>query len=190
MKANILILVIIAASAYFVTSHFAQKDTPSITQVPNESAIAKEINDADTMPQFTITDIKGKTHNTKDFKGKIIILNFWASWCAPCIKEFPNLIKAAENYPDDLIFLALSSDLDEKAINNFITKMEAQQSLSFNAKNIIIALDENQAVTAKKFQTFKLPETYIIDREQRIQNKLIGADWNYETLTKIIDNIR
>ena len=56
--------------------------------------------------------------------------------------------------------------------------------------NILIALDENQDITAKKFSTFKLPETLIIDQNQNLRHKLIGADWQLEDLNTIIEGLK
>jgi len=189
MKANIAILITIATLTYFATLHFSGTAKPTINKVPDKDSINKAVNSADEMPDFTFTDINGNSRSASDYKGKIIILNFWASWCAPCIKEFPNLLNAADQHKDKAILIALSSDLNKEAIQKFITKMEKTQALNFKADNVLIALDENQAITSGKFQTFKLPETLIIDRDFKIRHKLIGADWTREDLDKIIKEI-
>ncbi|MGH1397840.1 MAG: TlpA family protein disulfide reductase [Alphaproteobacteria bacterium] len=180
MKTNIIIAAIITALAYGLTLYLGQT-TPTITSVPTGEDSQKTNK---TVPAFTFTDINGKPHNITDFKGKKIILNFWASWCAPCIKEFPALITAAHNAPDDTILIALSSDLDEAAIHTFINKMKATQNSAFTAPNILIALDKDQAITGGLFQTYKLPETILIDANQTMRHKFIGANWTLEDLEK------
>jgi len=181
MKTNIIIIALIAALAYGLTLYFGQTHPPStaVKTVPT----GEHLKSTDQLVStFQFTDIKGKTHSITDFKGKKIILNFWASWCTPCIKEFPMLLAAAENAPEEVILIALSSDLNEDAITNFITKMESQKGMNFDAPNILIALDENQAITSGIFQTFKLPETILIDRNQIMRHKFIGANWTLEDL--------
>ncbi len=190
MKINILVLAIIAVGTYFVTIHFSEKTTPIVNQVPDKKSVTKTIQDTQKIPDFTFMDIKGKTYQAYDFQGKIIILNFWASWCAPCIKEFPNLLDIVNTNKDDVVLIALSSDLDETAIHKFIQKMQINKNFNFDASNIFIALDENQAITAKKFQTFKLPETIIIDQNLNMRHKLIGANWELGDLEKIIEELK
>ena len=190
MKTNIAILLIVGFLTYALTLYLSENNMrPAINEVPDSSSIKKEMK-GDKIPDFTLTDINGKTHTASNYKGEIIILNFWASWCAPCIKEFPNLLAATEQHKDDVILIALSSDLDEAAIHKFIAKMKASRNLDFEAPNILIALDENQAITAQKFSTFKLPETLIIDRNLNLRHKLIGADWALEDLNTIIEKLK
>ncbi len=131
-------------------------------------------------PGFSFTALDGKAHDLKDFKNKVVILNFWASWCAPCVKEFPRLIAAAKNNPN-VVLLALSSDMNEQAVKKFLKK----QNFSWKSPNIHIALDKND-VSGKLYKTFQLPETYIISPDQKIRAKLVGAEWNNETLARHI----
>ena len=190
MKTNIAILLIVGILTYALTLYLSENNIrPTINQAPYKNAIQKEMK-GDQIPDFTYTDINGETHTASNYKNKIIILNFWASCCAPCIKEFPHLLNAADQHKDDIILIALSSDLEEAAINKLITKMKATENLNFDAPNIFIALDENQNITAKKFSTFKLPETLIIDQNFNLRHKLIGANWTLEDLNTIIEGLK
>ena len=194
MKTNIAILLIVAIATYATTLYLSEDSVkPTVNDVPDRSAINEPVQNAEKIPEFTFTDIKGKTRNIRDLEGKIIVLNFWASWCAPCVKEFPNLLTIAENNRDNVVLLALSSDFNENDITKFITKMKNMdgfENLSFDAPNIHLALDKDQAITAKKFSTFKLPETLIIDQNQNLRHKLIGADWNEKDLQSIIESLQ
>lgn len=194
MKTNIAILLIVAIATYATTLYLSEDSVkPTVNDVPDRSAINEPVQNAEKIPEFIFTDIKGKTLNIRDLEGKIIVLNFWASWCAPCVKEFPNLLTIAENNRDNVVLLALSSDFNENDITKFITKMKNMdgfENLSFDAPNIHLALDKNQAITAKKFSTFKLPETLIIDQNQNLRHKLIGADWNEKDLQSIIESLQ
>src|SRR5690606_40246033 len=78
-------------------------------------------------PEFTSYDIDGNKINLNDYKGRYVLINFWATWCAPCIAEMPAIIKIRELYPDDrLTIISVSSDEDyakfKKAIKKY--KME------------------------------------------------------------------
>lgn len=177
MRLNLLIALAVALATYALTLYFNNR-TPQITQAPIsvEAPTTGEIT-----PEFSFTDVNGRVHSIRDFEGKKIILNFWASWCPPCIKEFPLLLKAAAENKEDTIFIALSSDHEPEAFNRFIDKLEIKR-----ADNIFIALDEQTKITGGLFQTFRLPETILIDKKQRMRSKLIGADWTYEQLASLL----
>lgn len=185
MKTNIAILIIIALATYGLTLYFGQTE---IKTVPIKTKTTPLLNEQ--IPSFSFTTLDGKTHAIENFKDKIIILNFWASWCAPCVKEFPLLLNAAHENKNDLVLIALSSDIDENAIHNFIKKMKTKHDLKFNADNIFIAFDENQAITADIFGTFKLPETILIAPNQTMRHKFIGANWTKKDLQDWLEKLR
>ncbi len=141
-------------------------------------------------PDFSFTDIKNISHSISNFKEKIIILNFWATWCAPCIKEFPQLLEIAHSDPENIVLIALSSDMNEDAIKKFLNKLKKQKGITWQSPNVLIALDKNQHITQKLFQTYRLPETYIIDKQQNLHTKIIGANWKKPEIYKIIESIK
>lgn len=178
---NFIVLACIALSAYGLTL-FLDSRQPKIIVQP-EAPVETVINSA-TLPDFEFRTPNGNTHKSTDFNGKVVILNFWASWCAPCIKEFPHFIKATQNFTDDVVFIGLSSDIDEAAMLRFLEKIDADAT----AKNMFIALD-SENLTQKIFQTYRLPETILIDRHQIMRTKIIGADWTYEDLEKQLKDL-
>ena len=178
---NAIALISITLIGYLLTQYmYVQK--PNIITQPE--APVEAIQDAKQIPDFSFKTLDGAAHNIRDYKDKIILLNFWATWCAPCVREFPNLLKTAENHPNDVVLIALSSDLDKAAITNFAEKFE----LDIQRPNVLISLDEDN-ITQSTFQTFKLPETIIIDKNQNMRKKLIGADWDIEYLEKEIKKL-
>ncbi len=181
MKTNIILVIIIAALAYLGTLYF-ETSTPRGLTIAPVSPI--EDTTAQTAPDFTFKDANGKTHKLSDFKGKTILLNFWASWCPPCIKELPLLSQAAAE--EDVILIALSSDIDEKSMKAFLKK----NKIDSQTKNIYFAWDKNGTVTQNTFQTFRLPETILIDDSLAMRSKIIGADWNYQDLAAKISAIK
>lgn len=175
------ILIAIAALGYFFTqTMYAQK--PSVIAQPE--APVENLATASRTPEFSFETLDEAQHNIRDYKDKIVLLNFWATWCAPCIKEFPHLLQIAADYPDDVILIALSSDIDKAAIDKFAQKFE----LDIDAQNVLVALDEDN-ITQSTFQTFKLPETILIDKNQNMRKKLIGADWEPEYLKAEIEKL-
>ena len=174
MKLNLLIFALIAGLAYAMTLYFDSQGAPpnaqKVTTVPNTPF--EVYSPPKDTPDFSFTDTKGINHDLKDFEGRIVLLNFWASWCAPCIKEFPVLLELAAKYPDQLTLIGLSSDLTQEAMIKFLNRYELQAY-----DNVFFALDENQKVTKGLFGTHMLPETYLISPERKTYIKIIGADW-------------
>lgn len=165
MRLNLFILGLVIATGLALTYGFERLPPPA----------AKNAAD------FAFTDMNNQRHKLSDFKNQVVVLNFWASWCAPCVEEFPRLIEAAQNN-SNITLIALSSDIDKKAVQNFITKHKIPA-----AKNIFIALDE-QDITGKLYQTFMLPETYVLDGNLKIRKKFVGAEWSADNLQQAIAN--
>ena len=133
-------------------------------------------------PDFDFTDWQGQSYSLSDFIGKTVVLNFWESWCAPCVVEFPQLIDLARRYPDRLVVLALSSDDTKQEMMQFLKAQDQDPNWS-SQPNIVIALDEGKRVTRQLYSTYKLPESYIIAPDQSITRKIIGLiDWSDFTL--------
>ena len=120
-------------------------------------------------PQFTVQDSDRKIA-LSDFKGKIVVLNFWATWCPPCVEEMPSLIQMQQRMKDKgVIVLAVSVDADK---NNY------DQFLKEHNVTLLTVRDADQK-SNDLYGTFKFPETYIIDRSGVVRRKFIGAvDWN------------
>lgn len=171
---NVILFGVIAVGAYAATLYFDQ-ERPHINVQP-ESVIEK-VESGEIAPDFSFITADGKSYTLRNFRGKVVILNFWASWCPPCVKEFPALLEVVAAFPQDVILIALSSDMDQAAMETFLTKQKYDLG-----PNVHVALDENQAVTQKIFQSFRLPETILMDREQKMRRKIPGADWSVEEM--------
>jgi thiol-disulfide isomerase/thioredoxin len=141
--------------------------------VPESTRILNEL-EAEGVPDFTLKNVKGQPVSLKDFRGKLVLLNFWASWCEPCIQEFPSMLKLIDTMKGDVQLLAVSADYEEKDIEPFLKAFKVENP------SIHIMWDRDQTV-ARSFGTFKLPESYIIDRNGRLIRKIAGVeDWATE----------
>jgi cytochrome c biogenesis protein CcmG/thiol:disulfide interchange protein DsbE len=124
------------------------------------------VNAGDKAPNFAITTDSGQTVTVHDFGGKLLLLNFWASWCAPCVEEIPALNELARQLgPKGLVVLGVSVDQDEKALQRFL----ARSPLSFP-----IARDPDQKINLS-YGTFLFPESYLIDRNGKVVEKFINS---------------
>lgn len=133
---------------------------PETTQILNHL-------EKDGFPDFTVKTLDGKDVSVRDFKGKILLVNVWATWCAPCVKEFPSLKNLVNKMGGKLVVLAVSHDRDREDIDTFVKAFGGLPS------DFIIAWDEGKK-TAKLLGTDALPETYILTPDQRLKRKVAG----------------
>ncbi len=185
MKTNFFILLVILAMGYGIVIGYNKLITPKPVGLDGTRRGQVE----EPAPKFAFRTLDGTYYSLADAKGKIVLLNFWASWCAPCRKEFPELIRIAANDPD-IILIALSSDIEAAKAGQFIDTLKTENRFPSVLPDVYIGMDEGQKITGSLYQTYKLPETLIIDREQIIRAKLVGASWTREDLQKILTPLR
>jgi peroxiredoxin len=135
----------------------------------------------DRAPAFSLTTDSGRKISTSDFGGKILVVNFWATWCPPCIDEIPSLQSLAQQMaPKGVVVLGVSVDKNEAAYKRFLQ----QSGITFAT-----ARDAEAGVSAE-YGTFKYPETYVIDRDGKVRQKHIGPrDWMDPELIKSIESL-
>lgn len=128
-----------------------------------------------------IIDEKERKLSLSDFKGKLIVLNFWATWCAPCVSELPSLAKLQKSRPD-LHILAVSQDLerDSKNLKDFLNANQAG--------NLALYLKSPEL---KKLLPYRgLPTTYILSKKGKILYKIEGdTDWSSHITLDFIDYV-
>lgn len=125
--------------------------------------------EAEGVPDFSIEDIDGNRVELSDFKDKIVILSFWASWCEPCVQEFPSLVHLIKEMKGDVVLLAISADHSLEALQAFIKAFDAKDP------NIKIMWDKSQRV-AGLYGTEILPESYILGYQNKVIRKIAGVD--------------
>lgn len=129
-------------------------------------------------PDFTVSDGTSTIH-LADYRGKVILLNFWWSQCAPCIQETPGLLALHHDQPD-LAILAVSIDEDPDSYTRFIQRHHV---------DLITVRDPEQAA-AKLYHTDGWPETYIIDRQGIVRRKLVGdPDWSNPAIRAYLQSL-
>jgi peroxiredoxin len=129
-------------------------------------------------PDFTLTDTKGKTWNLADLKGKVVFVNFWATWCAPCREEMPAMQRLLDMMPEDKFTML--------AILNRDTPANADLFVQKNNITIPILNDMGNNI-GPMYGLTGLPETFIIDKQGILREKFIGpAKWDSPEAVQMI----
>ena len=116
-----------------------------------------------------------------ELRGKIVVLNFWATWCPPCIEEMPSLVQMQQRMkPNGVEVLAVSVDEDESAYRRFLKDHNV---------DLLTVRDPDQK-SNNLYGTFKFPETYIIDRNGVLRRKFIGpVDWSQPEIVDFLSKL-
>ncbi|MCF7568242.1 TlpA family protein disulfide reductase [Sabulilitoribacter arenilitoris] len=126
---------------------------------------------------WKLKDEKGAIFNFKEAKGKVVLINFWATWCPPCIAEMPSLQKLYTDYHDKIEFVFISNE-SFKTINSFLEK----NSYTFKIYN--------EVSKSKFFNIRGIPRTFLIDKQGKVLiDKTGAANWNSESVRQTIDDL-
>jgi peroxiredoxin len=131
-------------------------------------------------PQFSVSTDQGKTITPLSFGGKVLVLNFWATWCPTCIQEIPSLDAFQKRFAKEgVVVVAVSIDKNEQKYKAFLNKVHV---------NFDTARDPNAEVSTR-YGTFIFPETYII-KDGRIQRKFANAEnWVSDDMTQYVESL-
>jgi cytochrome c biogenesis protein CcmG/thiol:disulfide interchange protein DsbE len=131
-------------------------------------------------PDFVVQDAERKV-TLSQFKGRVVVLNFWASWCPPCIAETPSLVRMQQKLKDKgVVVVAISADEDESAYHRFINKY---------GMDFVTVRDPSTKIQ-RMYGTIQLPETYIIDRDGVLRRKFANAfDWSTPEVTDFLSRL-
>jgi len=135
-----------------------------------------------TAPEFTLANIHDAQVSLSDFKGKVVLLNFWATWCGPCRIEMPTLQALTEDYADQpFVVLALAGDFDGKAkVAPFMEKL----GLTFPG------LIDSDGRIQDMYYVNAMPTTYVLDKQGTVVYKMIGFfDWNLPKFRKLVEGL-
>jgi peroxiredoxin len=153
--AGIVAVVVVAAFAYV---HLAE----------NKGYALKAGTEA---PGFRLPSLAGGEMDLASQRGKVVVLNFWATWCPPCVAEMPSLERLHRALsPEGLSVVTVSTDEDEAALRQFVSE---------RALTIPVLKDPGGRVAAGEYRTTGYPETFLLDREGRILKHVVGpAEWD------------
>ncbi|MGE3956520.1 MAG: TlpA disulfide reductase family protein [Vicinamibacterales bacterium] len=163
------------------------KAAAPVVEEPAETATLALLSEPIDVAPFTVRDVDGKAISMADLRGKVVLVNFWATWCPPCRAEIPDLVKLQEKYKDRLVIIGVSEDeIPPEEVKAFAVGQKVNYP-------IVMATPELQKI-------FKgvsaLPTTFVIDPEGKIQQRHVGM-LNAETteletqyLSGLIKNVK
>lgn len=129
-------------------------------------------------PAWSVTTLDGKVLGPEQLKGKVVVVDFWATWCAPCVQEVPGYVELQKKYADrGLVIVGLSTDAQgEEVVGPFAKRMNVNYPLALASPEVIAAFGDIEG----------LPTTFLIDREGKIRHRKLGAmeTAEYEELIK------
>jgi thiol-disulfide isomerase/thioredoxin len=154
-----------------------------IAAVSLSLAIAAELKPANgTLAQpLVLKTLDGAVHDLAKYRGKVVLVNFWATWCEPCRDEMPSIQKLKEKFAgQSLEVLAVNVDEPESRVRAFLEKTPLQ---------LTVVLDPGKPFT-KTWNARILPASYVIGRDGRVRYSVVGElDWNDAQTTKIIEGL-
>ncbi len=138
------------------------------------------VHEGDRAPEFSIHTDQGQTITPASFGGKILVLNFWATWCQPCVTETPSLSAFQRSFQDKgVVVLGVSIDKNADKYKRFLQRFH----LAFQTYR------DPQANISSDYSTFQIPETYII-KDGRILRKFIAdQNWTSDEITQYIQGL-
>ncbi len=143
-----------------------------------EHVTVNELQVGDAAPDFTVDLLSGGTFTLSEHKGKVVFLNFWGTWCAPCIEEMPAIQALSEKYTDGVVFIGMDyADNNIRKVQDFI----AERGFTYP-----IGLDESGSVT-EQYPSLGVPYTLVIDAEGIVSWSITGgSDQMYDVFDNAI----
>lgn len=132
-----------------------------------------------TPPPLVLKDLQGKVRDLNDFKGQVVLVNFWAAWCPPCRYEMPSMWRLKQNLKgESFVILAVDMGESEQVVKTFLTD-EMQ-------RDFVVLMDKD-GVALKAWKVFAFPTSYIIDTKGKIRYALYGAlEWDQASVVEKI----
>jgi cytochrome c biogenesis protein CcmG, thiol:disulfide interchange protein DsbE len=116
-------------------------------------------------PPFELEDMQGNLVRLEDLKGKIVVLNFWATWCGPCVQEMPIFQKYQDMYPDDLVVLGIDMQEDPRRVTDFLKNIDVRYTIVIDGPGDV----------GRAYNVLGLPTTFFIDQDGVARIHHIGS---------------
>lgn len=184
MKHLIALSVVLALTGAMAFGWFQYREFLHQGSRPTEALIKLNTMEKYGVPVFELEDIKGIKHSLEDYKDKVVIINFWASWCEPCVREFPSMLRLLKTFPHDVVILAISHDKDFEDLTTFVEAFDMQ-----GLNNFLVFWDKETKI-AKEYGTKVLPESFILSRGLNLERKVAGVEeWDQPLAIRFFESL-
>jgi thiol-disulfide isomerase/thioredoxin len=139
------------------------------------------------LPAFEVKDLEGRTHSSADWRGKLVVMNFWTKTCGPCLEEMNSFAQLAKmlQAKKDVVVVAISTDDEVREVKDTL------RSVLREPPTFETYIDPDAAVVHGKFGTDLFPETWIVDANGIIRARFDGGrDWSNAAVVELVDEIR
>ncbi len=157
-------VVVLVASWFYLKNRFDMDKTPESFQY-----VAKF--EKEGVPAFQLKTVNGADFDFAALTAPVVVINFWASWCDPCVQEFASMLKLVEQMQGKAAIVAVSMDDDQKDLENFLKLFKVPRP------GFEVLWDKDKKISAL-YGVGKLPESFIVGADRRLVRKVIGIeDW-------------
>lgn len=171
MKQRLIFSLLIVCSLATAFFYYWNLQSKKATVAQREIYKSLDTLETDGAFNFSQETIGGSPFTFHNLKGHVILLNFWASWCAPCVIEYPSMVNLIASFGGKIKMVTVSLDESKEDVERFLKRFGA------GSKDVIHIWDPTKEI-AKKFGTEKLPETYIFNKELKLVRKVPNSeDW-------------
>ena len=173
----------ICFAVLLMLEHSAILSAPLQIPVPELSYDLTKLETPVTAPDFELPDMDSEKHSLQQYKGKVIMLNFWATWCPPCRREMPSMQALAQEFKDlPFEVIAINEWESEDIVFPYLGQIDLTPSFP-------ILFDKSGEIS-KRYDVRGLPTTYVIDKKGKIVYRAIGGrDFNHPEVKKILQQL-
>lgn len=180
--AVVLVVALLAAySVIYKNKSRLQNEGVQAPKTANSTSITQKSTAKEAVPDFSLKDLNGKTIKLSDYKGKVVFLNFWATWCPYCVQEMPELNEASRELAKGGNAVILAVDVNEPS--DKVKKFVADKKIT-----LPVLLDADGAV-AQYFNISGLPTTVIINKDGTLSDAIVGAT-NKQTILDAVNKLK
>jgi len=158
---------VFSAKAYAGKTFYFCQESCEQRFMANPGSFVKPLGDFGPVPAFSLTDATGKTRTNADYKGKVLVLHLWATWCPACVAEMPEFIEIQKNHPD-IAVLGLSKDKDEGKHRQFL------ESKKVNFPSAIVPKSYIEQLVKAVGPISAIPTTIVVNKQGRVIYRKVG----------------
>lgn len=163
---GLIVAIALSVAMYFSWQHF--KHRYSNQEIAKTNLLLSEMEQKG-IPAFELPNLKGEFFSSEQMRGKLVFINFWASWCDPCVREFPSMLSLVKHFKGELLLIAISNDENKEDMESFIKAFEA------DIPGVHILWDPERKVS-ELYGTYKLPETFMVGPDLKLIRKIVGIE--------------